>query len=215
MLLALFLAAQAASADVSPQYADCVELVNADLEIGRIAAQQWVSEGGGAEAEHCLAMADRMAGFPKLAAIRLQDLAQRKDAGDDYVRARLLAQAAEAWLAANDKARAENALNEALTLVPDSGELQLTAALVYGAQERWSDVITAVTKAEEAGLGSARTYVLRGRARYTLGAYEEAADDVVAALSIDPKNLDALVLRGDLQQRGMSIDVFVDPRAKP
>ena len=217
MLLALFLAAQAGAiptdAEVSPRYADCVEFVNADLELGRIAAQQWAEEGGGAEAQHCLAIADRRAGFPKLAAARLHDIAQRSDAGDDYVRARLLAQSAEAWLAADQADHAEDELNDALALVPDSGELQLTAALVYSAQERWPAVIEAVSKAEEAGLGSARTYVLRGRARYILGAYDKAAEDVVAALSIDPKYVDALVLRGDLQQRGQRIDVFVDPKS--
>lgn len=207
MLLFLLLAAQADAAPMSARFTDCVELVKADLELGRGAAQQWAAESGSAEAQYCLAIADRTAGFPKLAAVRLQDLAERPDAGDDYVRARLLAQAAEAWLAADEIALAETAVNDALQLVPDSGELQLTAALVHGAQERWTDTIEAVTKAEAAGFGSARTYVLRGRAYYAVGAYPEAANDVVAALAIDPKNLDALVLRGDLQQQGQVIDV--------
>jgi hypothetical protein len=38
------------------RYDDCVALVEGDLEVGRIAAQQWVTEGGGANARHCLAM---------------------------------------------------------------------------------------------------------------------------------------------------------------
>lgn len=213
-MFSIFAAAQlagAADAPLNPRYSDCVEFVNADLELGRIAAQQWVSEGGAADARHCLAVADLKAGFPKLAAVRLEEIAQRKDAGDDYVRARLLSQAAEAWLAAEENAFAEAALDQALGLVPDSAELYLTAAKVYGAQERWQDTVNAVNTAEEGGFFSAETYVLRGRGRHMLGAYERAAEDVVAALTLDPINIDALVLRGDLAQVGINIDVAFEP----
>ncbi|PQA86516.1 tetratricopeptide repeat protein [Hyphococcus luteus] len=206
--------AASAQERLDPRYVDCVEFLKADLELGRIAAQQWVDEGGGAPARHCLAIADLEAGFPKLAALRLEEIAQRKDAGDDYVRARLYSQAAEAWLEAEETGHAEAALEKALALVPDSAELHLTAGKVYAAQERWQDAIEAITAAEEGGFASAETYVIRGRARYVLGAYERAADDVVAALSIDPVNVDALVLRGDLARRGMTIDVYYDPPEK-
>ncbi len=200
---------QAAAELISPRYSDCITLVNADLDLGRVAAQQWVGEGGGAEARHCLAIADLKAGFPKLAALSLEDIAQRKDAGDDYVRARLLVQAAEAWLIANETAQAQAALDEAMALTPDSGELYLTAAKIYAAEERWQEVITAVNFAEDSGFISAGAFVLRGRARYVYGAFENAANDVVGALSIEPTNIDALVLRGDLAQAGVPIDVFI------
>jgi tetratricopeptide (TPR) repeat protein len=211
MYLLPLLAMLAAAETVDPRYADCVELVNADLDLGRIAAQQWVGEGGGAEARHCLAVAELKAGFPKLAALRLEEIAQRNDAGDDYVRARLLSQAAQAWLAADEPQQAGRALDQALALAPDSPELYLTAAKVYAAQERWQDVITAVNTAEQGEFVSAETFVLRGRARFVVGAYETAASDVVAALSHDPVNIDALVLRGELAQVGVSIDVFFEP----
>ncbi|WP_375208197.1 tetratricopeptide repeat protein [Hyphococcus sp.] len=207
MLAALLLFLAAPAETVSPRYADCVNLVEADLELGRIAAQQWVGEGGGAEARHCLSIADLKAGFPKLAALRLEEISQRKDAGDDYVRARLLSQAAEAWLEGEEPDRAEDALNQALALVPDSAELQLTAAKVYAAQNRWQEVVTAVSTAEEGAFVSAETYVLRGKGRLIVGDYERAADDVVAALTLDPVNVDALVLRGDLAQVGINIGV--------
>ncbi|WP_411817404.1 tetratricopeptide repeat protein [Hyphococcus sp. DH-69] len=214
MLLYSLIAVASVTLSASPRYADCVTLVEADLEIGRIAAQQWVSEGGGAEARHCLADADLKAGFPKLAAVRLQEIAERDDAGDDYMRARVLDQAAQAWLLADQPKYAKEALDKAFALVPDSGELQLTAAKIYGAQEKWQDVIEAVKAAEDAEFVSAETFVLRGRARYIFGAYERAADDVVAALSLEPTNLDALVLRGDLAQVGINIDVYFEPPAR-
>ena len=207
MLITLLAATALNTATVSPRYADCVELVRADLKLGRIAAQQWVSEGGGAEARHCLAQADLKAGYPKLAALRLAEIAQRKDAGDDYVRARLYDQSALAWLDAEESERAEEALNNALALVPDSGELYLTATKVYAARERWQDVIKAANTAESAGFVSAETFVLRGRGYYTLADHEAAAHDVVNALTLDPVNIDALVLRGDLARVGVKIDV--------
>lgn len=195
--------------DANPRYLDCVMLVEADLEVGRIAAQQWAAEGGGADAQHCLAIADIAAGFPKLGAARLEEIAQRKDAGDDYVRARLLAQAAYSWLQADELTLAEDAINRAFALASDSGELQLTAAQIYAAQKKWPQVVAAVTAAEESGFASSATYVLRGRAYTELGDYQTAAQDVVSALSIDPTNVDALVLRGELQQTGIVIEVFV------
>jgi tetratricopeptide (TPR) repeat protein len=206
-ILGIIAALAAATSFEGSRYDDCIALVEGNLEAGRIAAQQWVTEGGGANARHCLAVADLKAGFPKLAAARLEEIVERKDAGDDFVRARILAQAAEAWLIAKENDYAEKALLRALELVPDSGELQLTAAKVYSAQERWQDVIDAVDAAETAGFVSAETYVLRGKAYYAFANYETAARDVVNALTIDPVNVDALVLRGELQQTGVVIEV--------
>ena len=211
----LSVAASLQSESIGTRYDDCKALVIADIELGRRAAQQWVQEGGGWNARHCLALADLDAGYPKLAAVRLTEIAERKDAGDDYVRARLYLQASEAWLKAGETDGAEEALDAALTLVPDSGELQLLAAKVYGAQDDWQRVRNAVDKAEAEGFVSAPTYVLRGRAYYNFGAYEDAAYDVVNALNIDPTNVDALVLRGDIQLTGVTIDVSIDNAASP
>ncbi len=209
--------AATATTDLSPRYLDCLTLVEADLEVGRLAAQQWSAEGGGADALHCLAVADLAAGFPKLAAARLEEIAHRKDAGDDYVRARLLAQAATAWLKGGEIEFAAKAIEDAFTLVPDSGELHLTAAQVYAAQKKWQQVVFSVTAAEDAGFVTSSAFVLRGRGYITFGNYERAAQDVVNALTVEPLNVDALVLRGELQQRGIVIDVFFDDpdAAKP
>ncbi|NOX94511.1 MAG: hypothetical protein GXP04_05270 [Alphaproteobacteria bacterium] len=213
--LALLLSAATSGAFVdtdaaNERYLDCISLVDTDVKKGRFAAQQWASSGGGADAQHCLAVADITAGFPKLGALRLEQIAQRKDAGDDYVRARLLAQAADAWLQSDETIPAQDAINEAILLVPDSGELQLTAAKIHAAREEWHQVISSVTLAEQAGFVAAYSYVLRARALTELGDYETAAQDVVNALSLDPVNVDALVLRGELQQTGIVIEVYFE-----
>ena len=61
-------------------------------------------------------------------------------------------------------------------------------------------------------ISTAEDYVLRGKARMKLGDNEGAAQDVVNALSIEQTNLDALVLRGELQQAGIVIDVTLSTR---
>lgn len=189
-----------------PEYTACVAAISDNVEAGRAAAVRWLSEGGGAPAQHCLAVADLAAGFPKSAAIRLAELAERSDAGDELVRARILSQAALAWVEAGELLEADRTIEEAFALAPDAGELFLAAAKIYAVNDRQQATIDAVTSAENAGFVSADGYVLRARAHFTLAQYLRAAEDDVEALKIDPFNLDALVLRGELAQAGIAID---------
>jgi tetratricopeptide (TPR) repeat protein len=189
-----------------PQYVDCLRLIASDLEIGRIGAQQWAVEGGGAPAQHCLAIADIAAGFPGLGAVRLMELADRTDAGDEIVRARIRTQAAVAFLDAGNNPAALAAINDALIPTePYLADLDLIAAAVFAEQEDWRKAEEAVTRAEEAETVSADGFVIRARARAALARDDAAAEDVIAALKLDPENLDALVLRGELMQRGIYI----------
>ncbi len=204
------LAAVAAGNQSDARYHECVALVANDIAAGRKVAQRWASEGGGADARHCLAIADIAAGFPKLGAARLEDIAERKDAGDDLVRARLLAQASEAWIEAGETDFAAAAVAAAFELAPDAGELHLTAAKVDSAKENWQQAIKSVDTAEKKGFVSVETYLIRARAYQALGDFQLAAEDVVSALTIDPTNLDALVLRGEIQQRGVKIDAYLE-----
>ncbi|MEM9014232.1 MAG: hypothetical protein AAGB02_03900 [Pseudomonadota bacterium] len=206
----LIFALALAASPVNERYQDCVTLVQADLEIGRIAAQQWVGDGGGAMALHCLARADAAAGFPKLAATRLEDIAERKDAGDALERARILSQAAEAWLDAGNVHNAANANERAFALAPDSGELHIVAAKIFESKGSPLEVIKSINAAEEQDLGSAAGFVARARAYKDIGDLEASADDIVRALALDPENVKALVLRGELQQAGIVIDVNYD-----
>jgi hypothetical protein len=193
---------------VDPQYKECVALVKSDLEAGRAHATRWVNDGGGPPAHHCLAVAELAAGLPKVAAIRLEELASRSDTGDNLVRARILSQAALAWLQAEEPALAENAINAAFAAAPGAGELYLFAAMIYWAKGEAQATIDAIDAGERKSFTSIEGYVLRARAKHALLRHREAADDVVAALSIDPTNLDALVLRGELYQAGVDIEAY-------
>ncbi|MEZ5915558.1 MAG: hypothetical protein R3C42_08055 [Parvularculaceae bacterium] len=190
------------------RYADCVALIADDLDTGRRAAERWVSEGGGAPALHCLAVGDLAAGFSKLAAARLTEISERSDAGDSRARARLLAEAALAWLDADDATQAEGSILAAQRLTPELPELDFVAAKVYAAAGKWQAASEAVTAAEAAGLKTVEAYLIRARAARALGRDEDAAHDVVAALTIDPYDIDALTLRGELKQAVFNIEAY-------
>ncbi len=188
------------------RYESCVKAVNTDIDTGRMIAEQWANQGGGARAAHCLAVADLAAGYPKLAAIRLIEASERPDAGDILIRARLLEQAAQAWLEAENPKNALSAIIQAIKLAPNSGELRLTAGIIHAANEEWRKTIEAISAAEEQGFTSASGYVARARAYKSLLKNRQAAEDVVAVLKTDPFNLDALVIRGELHQLGIEIN---------
>ena len=194
-----------------PQYTDCIRLIAKDAEIGRIGAQQWVVEGGGAPAQHCLAVADLAAGLPRLAAVRLDQLAQRTDAGDVVTRALVQSEAALAWLDANEPKFAEEAITRAMAAAPSLSDIKIVAAKVYAENEAWQKAIDVVDAAEEEGVTTVETFIIRARAKRSLLKNRDAADDVVAALRMDPFNLDALVLRGELIQAGIEIDANYKP----
>ena len=61
-------------------YQACTEAVNRDPETGMTAALQWRDLGGGRAAEHCVALALAANGNTRLAATRMQDLAEIFDA---------------------------------------------------------------------------------------------------------------------------------------
>lgn len=198
----------ASTVGAGARHEECVRLVIEDIEEGRIGAQRWVSEGGGASAQHCLAIADLAAGYPKLSAIRLRDLAERADAGDEPARARVLAEAALAWLDAGEIKEAESAIEDAKARAPALAELDFVAAKIFAADARWQAAADAVTAAEEKGVRASETYVIRARAHRALGRDDDAANDVVAALSLDALDIDALTLRGELQQAGVKIEAY-------
>lgn len=189
-----------------PQYETCIQNIEQDPEAGQRAAQTWVHDSGGIAAMHCHAIAYMANDHPKLAALRLLEIAQRPDAGDPLVRARYLEQAAQAWLEADMPEFALEAINQALNIAPNAGELSLMAGLIYAADEQWQRTIDAINAAQDQDIISPEAFIARGRANKALLHHLEAAKDVVSALALDPFNLDALVLRGELQQIGVEIN---------
>lgn len=189
-----------------PRYQSCVTDLRADLATGLVKARRWVSDGGGPPAIHCLAIAELASDTPRLAAIRLSELAERPIAGDAKTRATLSAQAAEIFLGLDRPDAALDALTPAFALEPEAGDLFALAARIHVARRRWQQAVDAVDQAEVLGFRSLLGLVARARGLKELTQFELAAEDVAAALRIDPFFLDALVLRGELAQTGIQIN---------
>ncbi|MEO0614372.1 MAG: hypothetical protein AAFY83_13785 [Pseudomonadota bacterium] len=198
-----------------PRYEACIAGVRDDLSNGLIKARRWVSDGGGPPAIHCLAIAELAGDTPRLAAIRLSELAERPAAGDAQTRATISAQAAEVFLGLNRPDAALDALTPAFALAPDAGDLFALAARIHVARRRWQQAVDAVDQAEALGFRSLLGLVARARGLKELTQFELAAEDVAAALRIDPFFLDALVLRGELAQTGIQINTNFRRREPP
>lgn len=190
-----------------PQYVDCIRQVEDDVAKGRASAERWVLEGGGLAAQHCRAIADRAAGFPKLAAIRLTDIAEQLSAEDSAPKATIYAEAALAFLEADLPGEARAAIEAGIDLDPARGDLHIIAAKTYARLEEWQKAADAVSEAQSHDGLTAESLTIRARARRALAKNDLAAEDVASALRLDPFNLDALVLRGELIQAGIPINV--------
>ena len=104
-------------------YQACVAAVDANAADAFEMASIWRDHGGGAPAEHCIALALIALDEPGEAASRLDLLARRLDTGAAADRARLLAQSGNAWLLASELQNAEAAFSAALKLTPRDAEI--------------------------------------------------------------------------------------------
>lgn len=192
--------------DLDPRYEECLAGIDTDPAQGRAAALRWVTDGGGDPAVYCAAMADLAMDLPRVAARRLYALAEETRERDPGLAARLYAQSAQAWLAGDEPENALVPLEAAYALTPDALELHLMAAPVYAGAARWGQLKRVLDLAEAHTPLNANAYTLRAKAKQMLSDYEGAAQDVQRALNLDPQNIDALILRGELVQAGFSID---------
>ncbi|MEM9232830.1 MAG: hypothetical protein AAGA69_01165 [Pseudomonadota bacterium] len=185
-------------------YETCTDLVQADPMAALDYAEAWQTEGGGAPARHCVAIATLGLGRPASAGAMLARLADEEtyDAG---VAARLYIQAAEALMAGGRREQAFLALKGAYEKAPDTPEVHMSAAAIYATGSEWEGVILTLDALARFADLSADAYALRGRARFEREQYAASARDVSKALSLDPYLVDAIVLRGDLLNRGHAI----------
>ncbi|MCI5046592.1 MAG: hypothetical protein MRY59_03745 [Aquisalinus sp.] len=200
--------ANATDLALDPGYQACVDKVRDNPEQGRYQALRWVSDGGGDPALYCAAIADLAIGVPRLAAERLEVLAKKNRTPDPYLSARLYVQAAQAWAAGRETLPALAAIAEAERMAPATEEVKLLIAPIYAEIGRWGLTKRSLDAAEEFNPLSASALTLRARARKELSDTEGAARDLQLALNMEPENIEALVLRGELAQAGYIIDPY-------
>jgi tetratricopeptide (TPR) repeat protein len=194
-IVALALLAPPAAADPASaqRYVRCVQALNSQPQAAFDLASVWRSEGGGAPAKHCQAMALIALEQPLRAAGVLDSAGEDMDkAGLPNQAADLYAQAGNAWLLGGDPARSYERLTRALERLPSNSPRRVEALLDRArALHGMKDSARAVTDLTTAlGLAPQRAdlLLLRATSYRLLGNVAAARTDIQAAHALTPKD---------------------------
>lgn len=196
LLSALLLAAPGRAAAQNEDYGACAALAQQESEAAFEQATNWETLGGGEPARHCAAVALFGMGEYAEAARRLEALAQDMTAAPPTVRAEVLAQGGQAWIAAGDYGRAEGVFTAAHGLYPASVEILVDRGQARLLLESYWDAVDDLNLALERDPGNVDALVFRATAYRLLEVAELARDDVERALAKAPHNVYALLERG-------------------
>ncbi len=163
-------------------------------------ADAWEATGGGAPALHCHGLAKIGLGDPEAGATLLESAVQASNA-PRAVRAAVLGQAVQAWLMADDPARAHGAATKALALAPDDADLLIDRSIAAATMERYLDAIDDLDRALVLQPGRVDALVFRAAAWRNEDKLPRAEADVDRALVLDPDYPEALLERGIQRQR--------------
>lgn len=192
--------ALAATADGLPsertRYDQCVAATEENPEQAFEEALIWRDQGGGAPAEHCVAMALVGLGHVREAAVRLDTLAREYSGATQALRSDLMVQAGEAWLLARRSDLAEASFSAALMLTPRESDVWAARARARAMEGEWKSAESDLDAAITFNKSNPEYYVLRSAAHAALGNDDFAVRDIDAALDIDPSFPDALAERG-------------------
>ena len=177
------------------EYTACMRLARIAPEEAFETALAWGDRGGGAGAKHCAAVALFTGGHYREAAERMERLAEGLRA-EAAVRAKLLAQSAQAWHQAGEIARAHAAQTVALKLAPRDPDLLTDRAMVLAESGRYWEAIDDLNLALEIDRGDVESLVLRASAYRYVDALELARQDLDRALELSPNNPEALLESG-------------------
>jgi tetratricopeptide (TPR) repeat protein len=199
----IFSSAPAIAAQDSPfagpdPYQSCVRGININASDAFELALTWRDRGGGLPAERCAALALIALDEPGEAAVRLNALARRPNAGTLAQRASLLVQSGNAWLLAGEPQTAEAAFSAALKMTPRDAETWIDRARARAVLMNWVDAEADLTDALTFDKTNPETFVLRASARQAQGNKAGYRSDIATALALDPNFPEALVERGSI-----------------
>lgn len=160
----------------------------------------WTFQGNRPGARQCTALALIGIGNLSEGARRLESLATSTDAGTMEQRAVYFSQAGNAWLQAGVPAAAITNFSNALKVLPRTPDLLIDRASAHLMVESWDAAIADLDTAIEVSPGDPVAHQLRAKAYLNDGEPERALKDVEAAMLVDPRNLDTLLVRGQVRE---------------
>lgn len=193
-------AQEAGSSFEQAQYEACLALINQSPESAYEEGLAWRAQGGSWPAMHCIALSQVAMGQYGIAARRLESTAEGAVVATDATRAIMLGQAGDSWMAAREYAFAERAFRRGRDFNTDDAGLALGVAQAALAQENWGAAEENASAALGLDSGLTTAWLVRAEARLGTGEYAGAAADIAEALARDDENIDALVLRGRINE---------------
>ncbi len=188
------------------RYQECLRLTETDPEEAFEAASAWEPLGGGAPAQHCMALALIGLGQYAAAGERLEVLANAVARSSPELTVGALTQAAQAWLLAGDTERAYAVQTAALELAPEDPELLVDRALTLAKAENYAEALADLDRALALAPGRPDILVYRASAHRYLDDLAAALEDVERALVLDPNNPEGLLERGNLRRLQGDLD---------
>lgn len=202
LLMSLLLAAApAAFAQTEEERLEkCIAKIDVDVDGAYQDGLTWLASGNRPAARQCTALALIALGQEAEGAARLEELANAPDAGGLDERGVYLAQSGNAWLMAGLPDEAIVTLTNAMKLRPEDGELYKDRARAFMLQKKWLEAGRDLDVAIELHAGNAEAFRMRGHALLKLNRLDEAWKDVETAMRLAPKDVDVIVLRGDVRE---------------
>lgn len=183
-------------------YADCVRAANEGVPGAIDAATRWLNANGGVPARHCLGLAYMGANRPADAARAFEDAARVAESKGDASAAELYGQAGNALLLAEQYARAEVVLNNALVLAARQGkakgELLIDRARAREAQGNSTGARADLEQAVALAPDDAAGWLLLGALARREERLADARPAIANALRLAPNDPDVQLEAGNM-----------------
>lgn len=184
--------------DEQAEYKSCLTLTKREPKMAFESALAWRDKGGGFPARHCAVLALTEMEKYHIAAPLLEELAEDMQKTGSPFMVAVLAQAANAWLLAENYERALAVASAALEFEADNIDLHIDRARIYAQVDDYQAAFEDLDYALRLDPTRSDALVFRGAAWRQLGNNERAMEDIQLALSLEPESIEALVERGIL-----------------
>ncbi len=205
-IVAVLLAAVMGAPAAAQSYDECVAMIETHPAAAERHAYAWVQADGGAQANHCRALALLAQGAEQQAAALIVEIAAGDRTLPDRVRADLFVEAGDVFLDTGRLGLAEDAVQRAILLVgPDRAPLTL-GARIKAERKNWRGAVEDLDQALAEGAPDAGLLVLRASAKRRLGELVEARSDLIWAEELTPDLPSLWLERGSLAERTQNRD---------
>ena len=160
----------------------------------------WRLHYGAMLAEQCIALAQIGMGEYETGANRLFAIANAPDGGTDAQKTDMLVKSANAYLLAELPDGAIKALDLALKLKPNDGDLLIDRARASAMVAKWPEAEADLSQAMLARGPLGFALRLRAETRLQQKKYDLAEADINDALRLEPKQVDNYVVRGRVRE---------------